>query len=279
MAKRRADYDVTTASFGLRCWRGEPPLMSRAHRHNDVELNYLECGSITYLFGGQRVELRAGDACLFWAAMPHQLVDQASGPVMYWVTLPLALFLHWGLPEPLARAVLNGTPVTRHDTWDEGFAVAAMSRWHDELGQSDPEATTIVRLELEAYLRRFARSALESRPRMHNVDRPTSSAEQMARMIAAHYSEPLTVDKIAASVGLHPRYAMTVFREAYGVSLMVYLTQHRVAHAQQLLVTSNMGVLEIALESGFGSTSRFYSAFKTVCGTSPAAYRATLRAG
>jgi transcriptional regulator GlxA family with amidase domain len=70
---------------------------------------------------------------------------------------------------------------------------------------------------------------------------------------------------------------MHVFRQAYGVSLLSYLTQHRVAHAQQQLATSNLGVLEIGLAAGFGSASRFYSAFRAACGMSPGAYRASLQ--
>ncbi|CAA9276906.1 MAG: hypothetical protein AVDCRST_MAG93-2941, partial [uncultured Chloroflexia bacterium] len=48
------------------------------------------------------------------------------------------------------------------------------------------------------------------------------------------------------------------------------------AHAQRLLVTGDASVLDIAFDSGFESTSRFYAAFKQACGCSPGAYRAAL---
>jgi AraC-like DNA-binding protein len=56
-----------------------------------------------------------------------------------------------------------------------------------------------------------------------------------------------------------------------------YLTQQRVAHAQQMLITSDANVADIALESGFQTLSHFYSAFARLCGTSPGKYRAMLR--
>jgi AraC family transcriptional regulator, melibiose operon regulatory protein len=78
-------------------------------------------------------------------------------------------------------------------------------------------------------------------------------------------------------VHIHPTYAMHLFRETFGVSIIDYLTQHRIAHAQQLLATSDKSVMEIALESGFNSVSRFYTAFNAICGKSPRAYRESLR--
>jgi AraC family transcriptional regulator of adaptative response / methylphosphotriester-DNA alkyltransferase methyltransferase len=61
------------------------------------------------------------------------------------------------------------------------------------------------------------------------------------------------------------------------VTILEYLNTLRVAHAQQLLVNTDQSVLEIALESGFGSASQFYVNFNRLCGVSPKAYRASLR--
>jgi AraC-like DNA-binding protein len=69
---------------------------------------------------------------------------------------------------------------------------------------------------------------------------------------------------------------MSLFRKSFGISIGDYITQYRIAHAQRLLVTTTMNVSEIALDSGFGSVSRFYTAFKQVCEMSPGAYRAAL---
>ena len=103
-----------------------------------------------------------------------------------------------------------------------------------------------------------------------------SKAEQIAKFIATHYAEPLRAEQIAAEIGLHPRYAMTIFRQAMGMSIGEYLMQYRVMHAQRLLATSETNVIDVALEVGFGSASRFYAAFKRACGCSPGAYRIAL---
>lgn len=52
----------------------------------------------------------------------------------------------------------------------------------------------------------------------------------------------------------------------------------RVSHAQRLLTTTDMKVVDIALDSGFPSPARFYAAFKRNAGQSPAKYRRRFRA-
>jgi AraC family transcriptional regulator, melibiose operon regulatory protein len=265
-------------SIGLASWYGPPDPMLIAHAHNDLELNYLEQGAVVYGFGGERVELHAGDVCLFWAVRPHQLWVESSASLMYWVTLPLGLFLRWQLPQQLTRALLDGQAITCRPFANQSYYPLLFQHWAADLTSKTRERQAIVCLELEAFLRRLALvlPANDQRPEPGSTNQG-SHAEKIARFIAAHYAQSLNIDTIADSVGLHPHYAMQLFRKAYGLSIIAYLTQYRVAHAQQLLVTTSLSVLEVGMQAGFSSASRFYSAFKAACGLAPAAYRAALQ--
>jgi AraC-like DNA-binding protein len=83
---------------------------------------------------------------------------------------------------------------------------------------------------------------------------------------------------VAREVGLHPDYASALFRKAFGVTPSRFILQHRVSHAQRMLVTSDAKVLEVAMDSGFGSLSRFNAAFRQLCGCAPRRYRSLHRA-
>lgn len=95
----------------------------------------------------------------------------------------------------------------------------------------------------------------------------------MARFVAERYDQRLSIEEIARSVGLHPKYAMTLFKKTYGRSLLHYLTHHRISHAQRLLATTQRKILDIAFESGFGSASQFYEVFNRFCKCTPRAYQ------
>ena len=74
-------------------------------------------------------------------------------------------------------------------------------------------------------------------------------------------------------VGLHPNYAMALFRGTFGATLVKYITQLRLSHAQRLLVTTGDLILNIALTSGLGSLSRFNEAFRQAFSCTPREYR------
>ena len=43
-----------------------------------LKLNYLWSGQLTYLINGRRLVLNAGELAIFWAATPHQVVQDAT---------------------------------------------------------------------------------------------------------------------------------------------------------------------------------------------------------
>jgi AraC-like DNA-binding protein len=153
--------------------------------------------------------------------------------------------------------------------------------WEEDLRSQNAGVTKAVLLEIEARLLRLALSAQNEQPPSVTSRKSLSvvgdsglrKVEQMACFIAQNYTERLTVDLIASVVRLHPNYAMNLFRKSFGTTLIEYVTQHRVSHAQRLLVTSSRKVVDIAIASGFGSISRFNDAFQRVCRCSPREYR------
>lgn len=267
-----------TREFGLRSWCGAPQLMAHSHRHNDLELNLVERGTMIYVFSGQRMTVQAGQLVLFWAAVPHQLIEIAPDSFVRWLTLPLAWFVRQCFPQRLAQPLLAGAPVLADA---QPIDTLLLQQWHADLpGVTDTKTMTdetrqVVLLELEARLRRLATTS--RRARAPSSQTPTHhKAESMARWVAEHFTDDIKIADIAGAAALHPNYAMNLFRKTFGVSLIDYLTQHRVAHAQQLLLTTELGVLEVAMRAGFGSSSQFYEAFKRVCGVSPRKYREAL---
>jgi AraC family transcriptional regulator, melibiose operon regulatory protein len=277
---------IDISAYGLANDWFQPVLMKRAHRHNEVELNFIEQGSLTYLFGGVRMSLQAGQMALFWATVPHQLMRVEERTLLHWITIPFATFLQWQLPDILTHQIICGRFVTdAQETMHPQENERLFRQWYADLQQNSPEYRKVVLLEVEARLRRLAFSmntqdndfTKQEGSRASLPAGELSSVERVACFISEHYTESLSVEQIAQTVHLHPNYMMSLFRKNFGMSIIDYVTQYRVSHAQFLLVTTDANASEIALKAGFGSVSRFYTAFKEVCGQSPVAYRATLR--
>jgi AraC family transcriptional regulator, melibiose operon regulatory protein len=266
--------------YGFTCEIWEPQPMQRADRHNELELNLSATGSLTYLLGGRRVTVRARHLSAFWAATPHQVLSSTDVGSYYVVTVPLAWVLGWGMPEPFVAQLLGGLVMEEPDEQVADLDLMRFAQWQADLSPNRERIEETVLLEVKARLLRLAASAPPA-PRGAKVARALASAgdgapshvEQLAGFVARHYREPIGLDEIAAAVDLHPDYAASLFRKAFGVTPTRLVLQHRIMHAQRELLTSDAKIVAVALEAGFGSVSRFNAAFRAVCGCSPRDYR------
>ncbi len=265
--------------YGFTCVRWSPSPMRRPDHHNEIELNLLYSGSVTYLLGGQKVRFEVGTLGLFWAAIPHQIIDYAPQTEYFVATIPLSWFLQCELPERLTQPLMRGEVIMEPDSRRGASDQGLFAQWETDLAGGRADTKDIVMLELEARLRRLAGSLpspsiqKRRRQRLSLQGGGLNKVEQMACLVAQRYTEPLTVTEISQAVKLHPNYAMNLFKKTFGTTLIDYLTHHRISHAQRLLATTDQKVLEIAFASGFSSLSRFNEAFRRACGCTPREYR------
>ncbi|MFK7939884.1 MAG: GlxA family transcriptional regulator [Roseovarius sp.] len=101
---------------------------------------------------------------------------------------------------------------------------------------------------------------------------PTAVSAAIATM-NAHLSEPLSVPQISRHVGLSQRQLERQFKQAMGCSVVQFGLVLRLQHARVLLVSTDLGVREIAAASGFNSLSHFAYAFRNCFGRRPSEYR------
>ena len=86
--------------------------------------------------------------------------------------------------------------------------------------------------------------------------------KQLLLFIQAHFNEKITVSMIAGAIPISERECYRLFQNKLDITPSEYITSLRMQKAQELLMHSDKGVLEIALETGFGSSSYFGKLFK-----------------
>lgn len=254
------------------------------NHHAYIELNLIKRGSVTYLYGGIETQVGAGRLVAFWSAIPHQIIEATSDAEYFAMTIPLTWFLQFRLPEAFTQLVLDGQVLVDPNESSKGDC-DMFERWMNDLRLRQPARDRIIQLEVEARLLRFADDLTaqcvrpRGKPNALPVCDPNSAdrIRQMLSFIAQNYTDQITVEHIGKSAGLHPNYAMNLFRKTVGTTLVHYVTRLRVSRAQQMLATSNDKIVDVALSSGFNSLSRFNDVFKKACGSSPREYRERCR--
>ena len=95
----------------------------------------------------------------------------------------------------------------------------------------------------------------------------------IVRYIEHNYDKPLTLESLAGRSHYSRRHFTRLFREYTGASPMEYLNRVRIKNASDLLVRSDMSIIETAMLCGFEDNNLFSRRFKAVYGSSPSEYR------
>ena len=108
---------------------------------------------------------------------------------------------------------------------------------------------------------------------------PPDSAYTLGQHIKAyldsHYLEDLSLPQIANSLRISPYYMSHIFKECTGCSPMQYITQLRIAEDQNLLLSTQLSVTDIAMQCGYNNSNYFQSVFSKLVGIPPGKYRNT----
>ena len=210
---------------------------------------------------------------------PHQVVHAPASTRFVCLYAPVSLFL--GLPEMsrIRSAILQGAVISaaRVHPFDRDLFL----RWREDLIAGDPRCEALVRDELTARLRRLelegwrdlrAQAPLAAATGASHAKR-MAPVEKMARYIGENGNSRLEVADVARASGLHPNYAMHVFKQAVGMTVKQAIMRHRLDAAQSMLIASTRSIATVAFDCGFASLSSFYEAFERRFGASPGAFR------
>lgn len=119
---------------------------------------------------------------------------------------------------------------------------------------------------------KYAKSGLADE-QLHKYKHSLQSLMQQHKV----YMHPgLTLPKLSELVRCPINHLSQVINAGFGMSFFDYLNSYRIEEAKRLLKERGdqpRSILNVAFDVGFNSNSAFYSAFKRLCGQTPAQYR------
>ena len=126
-------------------------------------------------------------------------------------------------------------------------------------------------LELLWMISQYEPEAEEEKPRFQKEYMDTVRC--IHDMLCHNLDKRMTIESLAKQFLVNPTTLKAAFKEVYGDSLASHMKEHRMERAAELLVSTEKSVLQIAKEVGYGSQSKFTSAFKEHYGELPTEYR------
>jgi len=190
-----------------------------------------------------------------------------------WLARALALAGLGRAAAPLRAATLrSGTHAARR-------AACRLRELAAASGEATPEAR-LARAARALELLGLAFAAGGDAPA--DAPRPRRSAAHgaLAQALGELARDPhaqLGLARLAARLGLSQRQTSRLVQERLGCSLGEYQTQLRVARAKRLLAESELAVIDVAAEAGFGSLGHFNHVFRSHSGSTPSEFRGCAR--
>ncbi len=249
----------------------------RIHHHAECELSAIIAGTGIYHSNNKTYKLEPGSVFLFSGDEEHCITDIYSQcemlnihfvPRLLWADDDLSLSrIFFARSEKYENKINPENPKTKilYDT---------IINIEKELSQKKAGYKAMARYLLLSAITLLVRDYdyIDNSINYNSYSSMIKPMEKALNYITENLTYEITLNDIAEIANMSPTYFSTMFKKLNGISLWEYITAKRVDMAIELLKTTNMTKLDIAMKCGFNSSSNFYKAFSHVTGKKPGDY-------
>lgn len=214
--------------------------------------------------------VKAGEGFLIY---PHQVTQYAADEDDPWEYAWLE-FDGMRVADTLRRAGLSeANPIFKSETREDSQRLQAiLSNIIDSENPSGLYLTGQTYLFLDQMVKASVSKTKETAGRLRDF-----YMMEAINYIERYYVESLTVESVAAAVGLNRSYFSKLFKEAMGQSPQNFITTYRMSKATQLLKSGNLPIADVAAAVGYPNPLHFSRAFKNIYDISPSGWRRQIR--
>lgn len=250
------------------------------HRHDEFELNFVSGAPGARRVVGDSVEtLGDYDLVLIGNGIEHGWLqhDCTHVPIEE-VTIQFSAHLFDALLEKDSFAPIHR--LLEDCRCGIAFSMVAIMRIYARLQQVVRTGDRFCRmLELMRILYELGDHPEEYRPLASSAFAGSKTSSESRRVhkvqqyVEKHFSEDITLDKLAGIVAMSPSSFSRFFKQRAGMSPMDYVIDVRLGHASQMLIDSTVSIAEIAYMCGFQNISNFNRLFKRKKDRTPKEFR------
>lgn len=255
------NYEFRSASISIisfSAFNGSP-----ARFHNHIEIGCVEKGTLQIIIANKSYTLEEGDLYIAFPNIVHAINPTKANCIV--IVADAALFPSFY--ETLSKKHPEN-PIVRKDELPPSLdgvikRIQEISRFKDEKPYDILTSTYINAVLGEIFLK------------IHCIERSadTTILQNLMMYMLNHYTEDVNLEKISKYLGYSKWYISKVISSTFGFNLRTLVNSYRIGLAENLLLTTNKNIVEIALESGFKNQSSFNRIFIEMAGMTPSELR------
>lgn len=252
------------------------------HWHDEMEIAYVEEGSLHLKVNHQSLELGCGEGVFINTGVLHAYEHRQKGICRMPNVLFRPAFLYGTEGSvfqkkyiiPLMEDVEMSYIILRPDIpWQKQALEQIRTGYQlctkQECGYEILLRNALSEIILQIYLYCFLNKKKESRGQQQENIR----MRKMMAYIQRYYAEPLTVEKIASAAAVSRRECLRCFKNTINQPPMHYVRERRIEQAKKLLSETTFTLAEISERCGFQSQSYFTQIFRECVRQTPGQYR------
>lgn len=129
----------------------------------------------------------------------------------------------------------------------------------------------LIRMLLQHVVRTYTKAAIK--PTQHNGPMSPRAIRELESFVSANLHQNPSLNDVASVVGYSPFHLHRVFKASTGMTLYEYISTIRLEKAHELLSSTDMSIVNIAVETGFSDQSHLARQVRRKYGVSPSDIR------
>ncbi len=254
------------------------------HWHPEIELTFITDGEIMYQVNNQTYHLQKGDGLFCNANALHtgHMVNSSDCNYVSITFHPRMVYgydgssIHQNYVKPVINSHAFGSFCFKNGVnWQKNI----LDKMHDIYSYFFKKEA-LYEFKIQQCLTDIWLIIYENYIAKENVDLVDSSSsrdiDRLRKILSyldENYTEKITLEDIADSVGLCKAECCRFFKRIMNQSLFDYIPLYRIEKSLPLLAQKDLSVTEIAEQTGFTSSSYYARVFKEHFNCSPSEYR------
>lgn len=131
----------------------------------------------------------------------------------------------------------------------------------------------LLKIKILEFLNHVIETAVKHNNASQVSGKSQSIIEKTIDFFENNYFNDIGLEEISKNVNLHPVYFNRLFSSTMGIPPIAYLKHLRLTKSKELLLGTNLKIIDIAQKCGFSTSSYFIVQFKKEFGCTPAEFR------
>lgn len=277
-AKQRGSFDFPLEYHYLDA--AHPRYQMPYHWHEEHEILQVLEGEFDLTLEDETLTLRPGDVVFIAAEKLHGGVPRSCTYECIVFDMRLLLKCNDHCKQQVGDVLHHRLALQTHYPCDDRIIRHTIPPMFNALREQCPGYELITLGCLFQFLGEvYKYSAYQPADPQQGDGRKSVQLKQVFELIEEEYASPLTLNRLAASVHMTPKYFCRFFRQITQRTPIDYLNYYRIEAACNEIAATDKNLTEIALDNGFSNLNYFIRMFRKYKGVTPGQYMSTLRTG